>query len=161
MNSERRGSDRRGGTAMDRLVIGQGFLLILLALLGGVLAPFMVNPRLGVGAHTLGVLGGLVLIAIGATKPVFVLDRREWRALHVLWFVAAYVNWANTMLAGLTGSSHLTPIAGAGTKGTYVAETIVFWVYVVVGVTSVLGTAIAVYGLFRRERREGRERRGG
>jgi hydroxylaminobenzene mutase len=161
MTPDRRASDRRGGSAMDRLVIGQGFLLILLALLGGVLAPFMVNPRLGVGAHTLGVLGGLVLIAIGATKPVFVLDHREWRALHTLWFVAAYANWANTTLAGLTGSSHLTPIAGAGTKGTALAETIVFWVYIGVGVTSVLGTAIAVYGLFRPDRREGRDRRGG
>jgi hydroxylaminobenzene mutase len=144
---------------MDRLVIAQGFLLILLALLGGVLAPFMVNPRLGVGAHTLGMLGGLVLIAIGATKPVFVLNRREWLTLHTLWFVAAYANWANTTFAGLTGSSYLTPIAGAGTTGTAVAERIVFWVYVVVGVTSALGTMVAVYGLFRPDRREGRERR--
>ena len=132
---------------MDRLIIRHGFVLILLALLGGMLAPFMVNPRLGVGAHALGILGGLVLIAIGATKPVFVLDRRLWLAMHACWFAAAYGNWANTMVAGLTGASYLTPIAGAGTSGTPFAEAVVFIFFVMVGVTSVIGTAIAVYGL--------------
>ena len=137
---------------MDKLIIRQGFVLILLALLGGVLAPFMVSPRMGVGAHTLGVLGGMMLILIGLTKPLFVLDRRLWLAMHASWFIAAYANWANTMLAGLTGSSRLTPIAGAGTTGTYLAETIVFVFYVIVGVTSVIGTVIAVYGLLGRDR---------
>jgi hydroxylaminobenzene mutase len=141
--------------AMDRLIIRQGFVLILLALLGGVLAPFMVNARLGVGAHTLGVLGGLMLIAIGATKPVFALDGRQWLALHVCWFIAAYANWANTMVAGITGSSYLTPIAGAGTKGDVFSEWLVFVVYVIVGVTSVVGTLIAVYGLLGPRRRSG------
>jgi hydroxylaminobenzene mutase len=140
-------------TGADKLIIRQGFVLILLALLGGVLAPFMVNPRMGVGAHTLGILGGIVLILIGLTKPLFVLDRRQWLALHASWFIAAYANWANTTLAGLTGSSHLTPIAGAGTTGTYLAEAIVFVFYVIVGVTSVIGTAIAIYGLLGRERK--------
>ena len=137
---------------MDRRVILHGFFLILLALLGGVLAPFMVNPRLGVGAHTLGVLGGLVLIAIGATKPVFVLDRRLWLALHASWFAAAYGNWATTMVAGLTGASYLTPIAGAGTSGTPLAEAFVFVMFIMVGVTSVAGTAIGVYGLLGADR---------
>lgn len=134
---------------MDRSIIRDGFLLILLALLGGVLAPFMINPRLGVGAHTLGVLGGLVLIAIGATRPVSALDKKLWRAMKIFWLVAAYANWANTMLAGLTGSSYLTPIAGAGTTGAPFAEAVVFAIYIVVGVTSVLGTVLAVYGLVR------------
>jgi hydroxylaminobenzene mutase len=134
---------------MDRTAVRYGFLLILLALLGGVAAPFMTNPRLGVGAHTLGVLGGLVLIAIGATKAAFALQRNLWRVMLTFWLAAAYGNWANTMLAGLTGASHLTPIAGAGTSGTPLAEAVVFVVYVMVGVTSTLGTAICVYGLWR------------
>ncbi len=137
---------------MERNVIGAGFLLVLLALLGGVAAPFLVNPRMGVGAHTLGILGGLMLIAIGATKPAFVLEPILWRAMLVCWFAAAYVNWANTLLAGFTGSSRLTPIAGAGTVGTREAEAVVFVLYVMVGVTSVVGTAIGIYGLFRPRR---------
>jgi hydroxylaminobenzene mutase len=144
------GSNAAGlAVPVHRLIIRQGFLLILLALLGGVLAPFMINPRMGVGAHTLGVVGGLVLILIGLVRPLFVLDAALWRALHVNWFAAAYGNWGNTMLAGLTGSSRLTPIAGAGTTGTPLAEGVVFYAFIMVGVTSVIGTAIAVYGLRR------------
>ena len=153
MSPRRRAAGRIEPPGVDRLIIRQGFVLILLALLGGALAPFMVNPRMGVGAHTLGVLGGMMLILIGLTKPLFALDRRLWLALHVCWFIAAYANWANTTLAGLTGSSRLTPIAGAGTTGTDLAETIVFVVYLVVGVTSIIGTAIAVYGLLGRDRK--------
>jgi hypothetical protein len=73
-------------------------------------------------------------------------------AMNASWLIAAYANWANTMVAGITGASHLTPIAGAGTKGDYVSEWIVFVVYVVVGATSVIGTAIAVWGLLDRGR---------
>jgi (hydroxyamino)benzene mutase len=137
---------------MDRNVIGAGFLLILLALLGGVAAPFLVNPRMGVGAHTLGVLGGLMLIVIGAVRSAFVLEPMLRRAMLACWFAAAYGNWANTLFAGFTGSSRLTPIAAAGTVGSPGAEAIVFVLYVMVGVTSVVGTAIAVFGLFRLRR---------
>ena len=153
MSPRPRAPSRQAGS-MDKLIVRQGFVLILLALLGGVLAPFMVNPRLGVGAHTLGVLGGMVLILIGLAKPLFVLDRRLWLAMHTSWFVAAYTNWANTNLAGLTGSSYLTPVAGAGTTGGYLAEKIVFFFFVTVGVTSVIGTAIAIYGLLGRDRKD-------
>lgn len=154
MSQHRRAVSRQVETAgMDRLIIRQGFVLILLALLGGVLVQFMVNPRMGVGAHTLGILGGMILILIGLTKPLFLLDRRLWFALHACWFFTAYANWAATMLAGLTGSSYLTPIAGAGITGSYLAETIVFVVYIALGVTSVVGTAIAVYGLLGRGRK--------
>ena len=154
MSPRRKTTDRQSiGAGMDRLVIRQGFVLILLALLGGVVAPFMANSRLGVGAHTLGILGGLMLIAIGVTKPAMNLDRRQWFALHASWFIAAYANWANTMIAGITGASHLTPIAGAGTKGDLLSEWVVFVIYVIVGATSVIGTAIAVYGLLDRRRR--------
>lgn len=130
-----------------RMIIRQGFLLILLALLGGVVAPFMINSRMGVGAHTLGLFGGIILVIIGLARPMLALDDRLWRAMHMCWFAAAYGNWATTMLAGLTGASHLTPIAGAGTTGTLLAEGIVFVLYVLVGVTSIVGTAIGVYGL--------------
>jgi len=132
-----------------RVIIFQGFLLILLSLLGGVLAPFMVNPRMGVGAHTLGVLGGMVLILIGLARPLIRLDPALWKALHANWFFAAYGNWSCTMLAGLTGASRLTPIAAAGTTGSPLAEGIVFYFYILVGVTSVIGTALAVFGLQR------------
>ena len=142
-----------GASGMDRDIIRQGFILILLALLGGIAAPtVMANPRLGAGAHTIGLFGGLILIAIGATKPVFTLDRSLWRTMQVLWLWGTYGNWVGTMLAGFTGASYLTPIAGAGTTGAAIAEIAVIGFFCAVGVTSVAGTLIAIYGLSGRGR---------
>jgi (hydroxyamino)benzene mutase len=132
---------------VDRAGVRHGFALILLSLLGGVLTPFLVNPRMGVGAHTLGVLGGLVLIAFAATASAFMLSPELRRTMRNCWLSAAYLNWAGTLFAGATGASFLTPIAGAGTIGSMAAEVTVIVVYVTVGITSVAGTLIAIYGL--------------
>jgi (hydroxyamino)benzene mutase len=135
------------GSGVHRGAVQQGMLLILLALLGGIVTPFMVNSRMGVGAHTLGLLGGIVLILMGLIRPLMAQEPKVWGLMHVCWFIAVYANWANTMLAGLTGASHLTPIAGAGTTGAPWAEAVVFWGYVLVGVTSATGALVGVYGL--------------
>jgi (hydroxyamino)benzene mutase len=132
---------------VDRAGVRYGFVLILLSLLGGVVTPFLVNPRMGVGAHTLGVLGGLVLIGLAATAPAFRLGTELRRSLHACWLSAAYLNWGTTLLAGATGASFLTPIAAAGTTGSMAAEVAVMAGYVSVGVTSLAGTLIAIYGL--------------
>ncbi len=134
----------RGGA---REIVRHGFVLILLGLVGGVFCPLMVNYRLGIGAHTLGLMGGLILIALGLARPHMTLSASQAGAVHWLWFIAAYGNWAATMLAGFTGASRLTIVAGAGTTGPPWAEAIVFWAYIVVGVTSLAGTALAVFGM--------------
>ena len=135
----------RDAGRMDRGLIRLGFILILV---GGVVAPtLMVNPRLGVGAHIIGLFGGLILIAVGATRPAFALDRTLWRIMKACWLGATYGNWVGTMLAGFTGASHLTPIAGAASVGAPLAETVVFAFFFFVGVTSVAAALIAIYGL--------------
>lgn len=131
----------------DRVAVRQGFFLILLSLLGGLVAPFMASYRMGIGAHILGILCGIVLILLGVIRPMMHRDPQLWRPLHLCWLIALYANWANTMLAGLTGASHLTPVAGAGITGAPWAEVIVFGGFVLVGVTSLLGALIAVYAL--------------
>jgi (hydroxyamino)benzene mutase len=138
---------------VDRAGVRYGFVLILLSLLGGVVTPLLVNPRMGVGAHTLGVLGGLVLIALAATAPAFKLSSDLRCTMRACWLSATYVNWAATLLAGATGASFLTPIAGAGTTGGMAAEVVVIVAYVSVGITSVAGTLIAIYGLRNTEPR--------
>lgn len=133
----------------SRAAILQGFLLILLALLGGILAPYMVNARMGVGAHIIGFFGGMILILIGLVRPLLTLSGGLWRTMQASWFVAAYGNWVAAMLGGLTGASRLTPIAGAGTTGTPLAEAVVFSMFTLVGISSLIGAGIAVYGLRR------------
>ncbi len=135
------------GTGADRVVVRQGFLLILIALLGGIAAPYMLNTRMGLGAHVIGLFGGLVLIGLGLARPLFSLGPRLWQLTHASWLGATYVNWLAATLGALTGASELTPIAGAGTIGSPLAETIVFWLFCIVGLSSLVGAALAVYGL--------------
>ena len=50
------------------------FVLILLSLIGGFFIPAMAIPRLGLSAHTIGTLSGILLIAVGAIWQHFQLS---------------------------------------------------------------------------------------
>lgn len=135
---------------MNRLQIQLGFVLILLALLTGFGMPFFTSPRLGLAAHSVGITGGLVLIAIGALARSFVLGRRASAVMMAAWVYTAYANWLACLLGGITGASRLTPIAGAGTGGDAVSEAVVMFLLQSLAVASIVGTSLAVYGFRRR-----------
>lgn len=134
---------------MNRLQMQLGFILILVALLTGLTLPVLANPRLGLAAHIVGITGGLILIAMGALARAFVLGRRAAAAMMALWVYAAYANWLACLLGGITGASRLTPIAGAGTSGTALAEGVVSFLLQSLGVAAIAGTVLAIYGLRR------------
>jgi hydroxylaminobenzene mutase len=132
---------------MNRLQIQLGFVLILLALLGGFTIPFATSPRLALSAHTAGIMGGLVLIAIGALAGSFALGARAMGVMMWTWVYAAYANWVACLVGAITGASRLTPIAGAGTTGSAVAETAVAFLLQSLSVAALAGTVLAVWGL--------------
>lgn len=132
---------------MNRLQVQLGFVLILLALLGGFGMPLFVNPRLGLAAHSVGITGGLVLIALGALARSFALGPRATLVMMGSWVYAAYANWVACLLAAITGASRLTPIAGAGTTGSSLAEAVVAFLLQSLAVAALAGTALAVWGL--------------
>jgi hydroxylaminobenzene mutase len=136
---------------MNRLQIQLGFVLILLALVTGFGMPFFTSARLGLAAHTVGISGGLVLIVLGALAPAFVLGKRASAVMMGSWLYAAYANWFASLLGAITGASRLTPIAGAGTKGDAMAETIVSLLLESLSVAALLGTALAIYGFRKAE----------
>lgn len=131
---------------MNRRQIQLGFVLILLALLSGFGMPFFTNPRLGLAAHIVGITGGLVLIALGALAGSFVLGAWQSAVMMWAWVYAAYANWAGCLLGAITGASRLTPIAGAGTAGDALAETVVAFLLQSLAVAAIVGTALAVWG---------------
>ena len=49
----------------ERRLLRQGFLLFFLALLTGLVAYQLTNPRMGVAAHVEGVVNGLFLMVLG------------------------------------------------------------------------------------------------
>lgn len=132
---------------MNRLQVQLGFVLILLALVTGFGMPVFTNPRLGLAAHTVGITGGLVLIAIGALASFFRLGSRTASVMRWSWVYAAYANWFASVLGALTGASRLTPIAGAGSNGSALAESVVAFLLESLAVAAIVGTALAVWGL--------------
>lgn len=134
---------------MNRFQIQLGFVLVLLALFTGFAIPELTSPRLGLAAHIVGIFGGLVLIALGALAPAFALGRRASAVMMGSWIYAAYANWLGCLIGAITGASRLTPIAGRGTAGTELAETVVSFLLVSLAVASIVGTSLAIWG-FRR-----------
>lgn len=137
---------------MNRRQIQLGFLLILLSLLGGFAIPLMVSPRLALAAHAVGIMGGLLLIAVGALARAFLLGPRARGVMMWAWVYAAYANWIACFLAAATGASRLTPIAGAGTRGSALAETAVAFLLQSLAAASLVAGGLAVWGF-----RKGRE----
>lgn len=135
---------------MNRLQVRLGFGLMLLALFTGLAIPEFRNPRLGLAAHNVGIIGGLVLIAFGALSSSFALGPRASAVMMWSWVYAAYANWIGSVLGAITGASRLTPIAGEGMTGDSLSEAVVSFILLSLSLAAIVGTGLAVWG-FRTE----------
>ncbi len=132
---------------MNINLLRHGFILILLALAGGLFIPALAVPRLGLSAHTIGVLGGVLLIAIGAVWPQFRLSARQTLAHRWAWLYSSYVNWFACLLGGALGAGKATPLASAGYVGAPLVEGAVTALLVSVAVASFIAVGLALWGL--------------
>jgi (hydroxyamino)benzene mutase len=140
---------------LNRLQIQLGFVLILLALLTGFAIPQFTTPRLGLASHNVGIMSGLVVIALGALANSFALGRRASAVMMWSWVYAAYANWFGSLLGAVTGASRLTPIAGAGTSGDALSEAAVMFFLMSLAIASVVGTSLAIWGFRQATKRVG------
>lgn len=132
---------------MNKAIIKHGFILILLALIGGFFLPAMTVPRLGLSAHTIGVLSGVLLIAIGAIWPIFELSSRQLKVMYWGWVYSSYANWLGCLVGAFTGAGKMTPIAASGAQGGVAAEMVVMALLVSVAITSLVAVALSIWGL--------------
>lgn len=97
----------------DLRLLQQGFLLFLLALLGGLFAYSAKNPRMAVAAHVEGLMNGLFLIVLGLAWTRLRLGPRS--AVVAFWaaLVGAYANWLVPLFSAVVGASQ-PKLAGAG-----------------------------------------------
>jgi (hydroxyamino)benzene mutase len=135
---------------MNRRMMQFGFVLILVALLTAFAIPAAANPRMMLAAHTVGILGGVVLVVVGMLAGTFALGARARSVLMGSWIYATWANWLGCAIAGLTGASRLTPIAGAGTSGTAGAEAVVAAIFLSEAAAALVAAGLAVWGLRRR-----------
>lgn len=132
---------------MNKNIIHHGFVLILLALLSGMFIPIMPIPRLGLSAHTIGILSGVLLIALGAVWSLFVLTARQQKLLYGSWLYSSYVNWLACLLGAVVGAGQATPVAAAGAVGPAAAEAVVGVLLISVAVASFVAIGLSIFGL--------------
>lgn len=132
---------------MNRKMMRHGFALILLALLTGILVPTATLPRLALSAHTIGILGGTLLIAIAAVWEHFKLAENARRILFWSWLYSNYGNWLGCLVGAMLGAGRATPVASAGATTGSAGE---ITVLVLLGTSSIAALAavgISLYGL--------------
>jgi hypothetical protein len=68
------------------------------------------------------------------------------RLFRWCWIYATYANWIASVLGAATGASGFTPLAGAGTTGTPLAEHTVAFFLFSLSIASIIGAVLAVWG---------------
>jgi len=136
---------------MNRNMMRHGFILILIALVSGFFIPATAIPRLAVAAHTIGLLSGVLLIAIGAIWRQFTLSDRQSRVLYWSWVYSSYANWLGCQAGAVFGAGRVTPVASAGTTGSPAAEAAVAFLLISVALVSLVAVGLSLRGLRSRE----------
>lgn len=136
-------------TERQRSIVWHGMFLFLLGLLTGLAESNLANPRMGLAAHLEGLMNGTFLIALGAVWTHIRLSPRlsasaYWSALY-----GAYANWITTFFAAAVGASSLSPITGAGHRGSPWQETLVTAGFTTVGVAMLAASILVLWGLRR------------
>lgn len=132
---------------MTRRLIRHGFILILIALVSALFIPAMPIPRLGLSAHTIGILSGVLLIAVGSIWTQFSLSPRQTQILYWSWLYSSYVNWLGCLLGAVLGAGKATPLASAGTVGSSDAEAVVGLLLGSVALASFIAVGLSLWGL--------------
>jgi hydroxylaminobenzene mutase len=134
---------------MNKKLLRHGFILILLALVAGLFIPSMSIPRLGLSSHTIGIVGGILLIVLGVIWHEFVLSQKQRCILYFSWLYSSYMNWFACLTGAIIGAGKTTPVASAGFIGSALAENLVALMLISVGLVSFLAVGLSLYGLRR------------
>ncbi|WP_043766959.1 hypothetical protein [Algiphilus aromaticivorans] len=123
------------------------FVLVLLSLVGAFFVPAMAIPRLALSAHTIGMMSGVLLIAVGAIWKHFQLSGMQQQWLKWSWIYSSYANWLGCLVGAVFGAGRATPLASGGLEGSGIAEIVVLVLLGSVGVASVIAAVLSLWGL--------------
>ena len=130
-----------------RRLMWHGIFLFLLGLLTGAIVGAVKNPRMGLSAHLEGVMNGTFLAVLGLVWREMKLSSQLeasafWLALYV-----TYMNWVATLLAGVFGTSGMTPIVGAGYTAEPWQELLVNFGLISLSIAMLLCCGLVLWGL--------------
>lgn len=131
----------------SRRLMWHGMCLFLLGLLTGFIESRFANVRMGLAAHLEGVMNGIFLVALGAVWTNVRLSPPTKTVAYWIALYGTYGNWFVTTLAAAFGTAALSPITGAGRGGRFWQESVVTIGFLTVGVTTVVLSALVLWGL--------------
>jgi hydroxylaminobenzene mutase len=136
--------------SIDRSLLRNGFVVLLLAFLIGLVIPFFLNPRAALAAHVTGVISAVLLIALGVVWDALGLAPGRAKLVRALSLYGTYASLVAGFLAAIWGTSKITPIAGAGFFASVTKELVVMAIFVSLGLALLAATTLVVVSLFRR-----------
>lgn len=132
---------------MNISIFRYALTLILISLVAAFFVPVTTVPRLALSAHTIGVLSGVLLIAIGAIWQHFQLTHGQRLGLQWSWIYSSYANWLGCLVGAIFGAGRMTPVASAGLEGAALPEAVVSGLLGTAAIVSLVAVALSLWGL--------------
>ena len=132
----------------NRLIL-MGMLLFFLALVIGVIAPLLANPRLGISCHVEGVLNGIFLIVLGLIWNKVALSEKWTRITFWLSLYGTFANWLGYLISAVFNAGRHLTIATNGHAGPVWADDIVDFLLLSLTVAMLTICTTVIIGLYR------------
>ena len=135
---------------MPDKLIKHGFILIFLALVTGFAIPQAQSPRLALSAHTIGLLSGILLLAVAGIWERLRLSERQLRVTYWGWVYSGYANWAGILFGAMVGTGRMTPLASGGATGADLPEILVGFLLISLSFAALIAAGLSIWGMVRK-----------
>ena len=132
----------------ERLIF-TGMFLFFLALVVGLGAPLLANPRLGISCHVEGVLNGIFLIILGLIWNRLALSGRWLKITFWLSIYGTFSNWLAYLVAAIFNAGRHLTIATKGREGVPLADDIVDFLLVTLTIAMLTICITIIIGVYR------------
>ena len=134
---------------MERNFVKHGLVLIFLSLLTGLIIPATEAPRLALSAHTIAMMGGVLLLALSAVWNRLVLSKGQEALPYWRWIYTSYASWAAILFGAVAGTGRMTPLASRGVEAHDFAEMFVAFFLISLSASALFAAGLSIWGLAR------------
>lgn len=125
-----------------------GFVLFLAGLIAGLFVQQMANPRMALSAHLEGMMNGIFLVLLGLIWKRLILSVMLLRIAFWLVIYGTFSNLVAVLIAAMTGSGKMMPIAG-GKEGTGITEGLISFLLLSLSLCMLAVCIIVLIGFYK------------
>ncbi len=125
-----------------------GLILFLIGLTIGLFVHHMPNPRMGLSAHLEGIMNGMFLMILGLIWKRLILSQTWCKITFWLTLYGAFANLLAVIIAAVTGSGKMMPLAG-GQEGGGMVEGLISFLLISLSLCMLAVCIIVLTGFYR------------